>query len=192
MSNEEKIMCKKLNELCGLTADKILELCNYDMKERYAVDIRAILHKLGIPVFDYDFSLFNQKYSETYPDREIDGAILLEDKDLFVFANSKYSESEKRFVIAHELAHCCLHTSTLKNKKIAFSEHSDHELGLKEKKNENEADAFAAELLLPEKALMTVYQSLKSKNIAVMADIFGVTVEVIRYRLTQLQLNFAQ
>ena len=182
---EERIMCKKLNEVSGMTPARLLEIYS-DGVDSYAVDVEAILTKLGISCYDYDFSGSNQKMFSCDPDSEIIGAIVLRGDDLSIFVSTKCSEEEQRFIIAHELGHCCLHSATLKNNKVEYSKKSH----LESCKHEEEADLFAIELLIPEDSLRTVYKNLFVKSLSVLAKVFCVTVDVMRRRLGQLNLCF--
>ena len=182
---EDKNMCKKLNEVSGMTPAKLLEMSNCSA-ESYAIDVNAILSKLGISFFDYDFTASNQKIFHCEPDNEIIGAIVLLGDDLYVFASAKCSEEEQRFIIAHELGHCCLHSATLKNNKVEYLKKSNYE----DPKHENEADLFAMELLIPEDNLRTVYNSLTFKSLSVLSKIFCVTADKMRNRLDALGMCF--
>lgn len=181
----EKIMCEKLNEVSGMTPAKLLEIYS-DGIDSYAVDVEAILLKLGISFYDYDFSKSNPDVFSCDPGGEIIGAIVLMGNDLSVFASMKCSKEEQRFIIAHELGHCCLHSTTLKNNKVEYSKKSDSDVC----KHEDEADLFAMELLIPEDSLRTVYKNLLVKSLSVLAKVFSVTVDVMRRRLEKLNLCF--
>lgn len=181
----EKIMCKKLNEVSGMTPAKLLESCTNGVNS-YAVDVGAILTKLGISFYEYDFTESNQEMFSCNSTGEIVGAIVLRGNDLSVFVSSKCSEEEQRFIMAHELGHCCLHSATLKNNKVEYSKKSNFVAN----KHEDEADLFAMELLIPEDSLRTVYKNLLVKSLSVLSKVFCVTIDVMRRRMEKLNLCF--
>ena len=173
------IMCKKLNELSGMTPANILEKYPTD-PDTYAVDMRDIMKKIGVSVITYDFSSISARNK-----KNVIGAILLSGDKLAVFISNKLSQAEQRFVLAHELGHCCKHASTLETQKIEFA------CDLESKDcHEHEADLFADELLLPEKEFREVCAKFTgNKDIPLLAEIFCVPSACIRRRLASLDIN---
>ena len=179
-------MCKALNNVSGLTPAKILE--SYRNKfDSYTVDIKAILNYLNISCFEYDFSSPDISALHLKNFNKIKGAIVLRRDDLSVFVSKKCSDEEQRFIMAHELGHCCLHSDSLKNNKI---EYATDLISFSGDTHEDEADRFAMELLIPEDNLRFVYKKLKVKYVSVLADIFSITIEVMRKRLDDLNLVY--
>lgn len=176
----KKVMCKKLKELTGLSTSKILE--TYHKKSNsYAVDMQSIMQNIGVSVSSFDFSELNQEI-----ERNILGAIVLHGNNLAVFVSNKCSQAEQRFILAHELGHCCLHGTTLKATKIECA--SDFDSG---NPHEHEADLFADQLLLPEKEFIEVCNKFETQkiDISILADIFCVPRECISRRLVSLGIN---
>ena len=176
-----KIMCKKLKELMGLSASKILETY-YSEADSYAVDMQRIMKKIGVPVYSLDFSELNQELEHS-----IWGAIILRGENLAVCVSNKCSQAEQRFILAHELGHCCLHGATLKASKIECISDFDS----KDNPHEHEADIFADQLLLPEKEFIEVCNKMMApkKDVNVLADIFCVPTTCVIRRLKSLELN---
>lgn len=174
-------MCKKLNELCGMTPAKIIEEYAKD-KDSYAIDVYDILRQLKIPFYEYDFSQINVPLAAY-----VTGAVVLRGDDLDMFVSKKCSDEEQRFIVAHELGHCCLHRDALKDNRVEFSGCPISEA---DKQHEAEADRFAMELLIPEGALQTVRGLLIRKRLEFLAECFGVTSEVMRKRHEMLQLDY--
>lgn len=91
----------------------------------------------------------------------------------FIFVRENLSEKEKRFILAHEFCHFLLNEKWF-NMWI-----------LKIKSDiERRADNFAADLLLPEKALIEAYKTFE--NIPTLSDIFWVPEKVVEYKLNKI------
>ena len=176
---KESIMCKKLNELSGMTPANIL--ANYPTDpSTYATDMKDILKKMGVSVITYDFSGLNNQL-----EKNIIGAIVLNEDKLAVFVSKKLTQEEQRFVLAHELGHCCKHASSLRNQKIElacdFDSDNQHEL---------EAHVFADELLLPEKQFRDLCSKFSgSIDISLLSEIFCVPSICIRRRMLALDIK---
>lgn len=173
------IMCQKLNELSGKTAANILELCPTN-SNTYAIDMKEIMKKIGVSVVTYDFTELGSKIK-----KNINGAIVLSGDRLAVFISKKLSQEEQRWVLAHELGHCCRHASTLKNQRIEFA--CDlYSLD----SHEQEADSFAYELLLPEKDFRKVCDKFSgTKDIGLLSEIFCVPAKCITHRIAELNIT---
>ncbi len=128
-----------------------------------------------------------------FDDGEISGVINLEKKYLYI--NAKDSPERQRFTIAHELGHWILHRKEMEsNKEMAVLYRRS--IGTKENDVfEQEANFFAANLLVPEKMFLKVYQEEQNKTVqqggfivsdAVIAKIFEVSRSVIGYRRQSL------
>ena len=105
-----------------------------------------------------------------------------------IYVNSEDPPTRQFFTIAHELGHFEL-------------EHSPEQFGVLYRfatpidKNpiEQEANNFAANLLVPEDMLIKVMEKygLTANDFIVLADIFGVSPEVMKYRLRWMIVNGA-
>lgn len=132
------------------------------------VDLPSILEKLEIelrPVADLRFA----------------GVASIEDGKHVIQYRSSDSLVRQRFTIAHELGHHLLGHVTASNPSLRDDNYlagSDPE--------EREANAFAAELLVPSELIKLAIDEAKFKSISQMAAYFGVSGAVIEYRLKDL------
>ena len=117
---------------------------------------------------------------------DVAGFVNLEKKVIFV--NVSDSENRKAFTIAHELGHIKLHAEELqKNPDIGILYR--HPLGRKNSdEKEQEANCFAASLLVPRSMFDQISERYKDvltkeNKIDFMSQIFGVSPEVIGYRM---------
>lgn len=152
------------------------------------IDIIQIAKKLGFAV------------GNAILDEEDDGFIIVQDgaeeilgikTDKLIGVNSKRALEWKRFIIAHEIGHFILHYS--EQKSGGMYAHRDHKKG---KNNlENDADYFAANLLMPREKFIDKYKELKEKNlnldeiILLLSRKFVTTPRMTERRIEELQLN---
>ena len=131
---------------------------------------------------------------------EDDGFIVVEEgrkeimgikTDKLIGVNSDRSLEWKRFIIAHELGHYVLH---FKEKHlVGLYAHRDHKRGHNEL--ENEADFFAANLLMPRESFENKYNEIKQvyKNDREIVDAlskhFIVTTRMTERRIGELGLT---
>lgn len=181
---EKKLMCKKIRELNGLTAEEILLLYGDDS---YPVDIEKILDRLGIKHDAYDFSDVEQQIPSVVEKRgNILGAVTILNDDVNILYSKNSTSNRMRFTLAHELAHCCLHAESLENKGHVEFRFDGALMSYKEKA----ANVFAGKLLIPESALMKLYKSLIVPASDVIAREFGVSTTVMEARMEYLNLDF--
>ena len=181
----DKIMCKKLREISGLSSEQIL-LLGEELSP--PVNIENILDKLGIKYDAMDFSDIESKVPDIIKNRgEILGAVTLIDDDVFIYYSKKNkSKNRTRFTLAHELAHCCLNAGSLENKghiEFRFDEKSDD-------MNEKAANIFAGQLLIPKEPLLEKYNNMIVPVSDVLANEFNVSTNVMEARLSYLGLPF--
>jgi len=184
MSDNERIYANAPELLKSLKEEKGFEL-------KAPVDIDQIAAKLGIQV-ESDSSLES---------RNIIGEIYFKDKTPIVKINpiqNSYAP-RRRFTLAHELGHYCLHSATSKmgftdSKKTMSRTESYWDIP------ESEANNFAAQLLMPKSLILSEGQKiigiLKSQTgkdtisasyfIEAMADKFEVSSKAMEYRLKNL------
>lgn len=142
------------------------------------VPIENIIKGEGLNVYEVDFKDHNDLVS---------GLIVPEKKTIYV---NKYEQDNRQaFTIAHELGHWIMHKPEL--------EKGDSELAVLYRKTgpggnvdpkEKEANCFAANLLVP-KSLLDKYP-LEKYTIPELAQIFGVSEQVIAFRLANEYGNF--
>lgn len=180
---EEKIMCKKLRELDDLTPEEILLISG---EKSYPVNMQTILKRLGIRNGPMDFSNVEAQIPAVIESRgSILGAVTIINDDVNIFYSEDSTDNRKRFTLAHELAHCCLNASSLRKGHIEFrfdERTSDPK--------ELAANIFAGQLLIPEKPLRQMYDSLVIPAVDVMAHEFEVSIHVMKARLEHLGLGF--
>ncbi|OGG42166.1 hypothetical protein A3A21_02165 [Candidatus Jorgensenbacteria bacterium RIFCSPLOWO2_01_FULL_45_25b] len=134
------------------------------------VRIEEIAQNYGLKIVEADFKLYSDNVS---------GVIDLKTNTIYV--NQNEPDVRQAFTIAHELAHYILHKSELeKDQTGKLSVLYRKALGeLNQDPKEKEANCFAANLLVPAELL----EKYKDYNIDTIAKIFGVSQEVIGYRL---------
>lgn len=133
--------------------------------------IVEIAESYGLKIKEVDFG----KYSGRV-------AGFLDVKENVVYVNKEDSDHRKAFTVAHELGHYLLHEEELKtnpNLSILFR----MPLGtIDPNPLEQEANTFAARILVP-KRILDEYRKKGIAEAGVLANIFGVSPEVIAYRL---------
>jgi len=163
-----------------------LKLAQYTISE-CSVDVIDVAKRLG-------FVVGNAVLNE-----EDDGFIIVEDgkneimgikTDKLIGVNSNRPLEWKRFIIAHELGHFVLHFKE-KNLKGLYA-HREHKRGHSEL--ENEADFFAANLLMPGdifekkyKEINQIYENNK-EIVDVLSKYFIVTNRMAERRIEELGL----
>lgn len=182
--NEAKTVCKTLKNLTGKTAQAILK--ETGQWNTIPVDLDTILTTLNIRKRATTFeSLEESDLNKSLG--EISGLVLLKGDDVGIFYKKTDTIHRKRFTIAHELAHCCLHgESMLANGYIeyrsSFTSATDP--------REIAANTFAGELLIPEHQLKKILSRLIVPSLTALATIFDVSVNVMRARLWDLKVSF--
>jgi len=135
------------------------------------IPIVEIANNYGLNVRKINFN----KYSGT-----VAGLINLKDSTIYV--NEDDSEERQAFTVAHELGHYLLHKEKLEEDpklSILFRK----PLGQTDPNPlEQEANTFAAEILVP-MVILREYLNKGIKEPVILADIFGVSQEVISYRI---------
>ncbi len=110
-----------------------------------------------------------------------------------IYVNKASAPNRQLFTIAHELGHFFLHKETLDQGIVSYR-HAEHYKGYSkdQKLQEQDANNFAAELLMPEKIFREYYN--QNSNLKIdelvkkMADFFGVSEDAIKVRMSYLDL----
>nr|WP_315394811.1 ImmA/IrrE family metallo-endopeptidase [uncultured Sphingobacterium sp.] len=146
------------------------------------VKIEHIIKKMKIDLVNYTF------------DDEISGVLVLNDNQSTIGINQSHSDVRKRFTMAHELGHFVLHKDkgNMFMDKVLFRK-SSQEYSSQDVQLEKEANYFAANILMPEKAVrMQFANSLNDfyddSNIQNLAEKFKVSSSAMTYRLINLGL----
>ncbi len=106
------------------------------------VDVKKIVKGLSIQINEGDLG-------------EISGLVFSKGTQVIIGVNEKHSQNRQRFTIAHELGHHYLHSqSPLYVDKVFSVRLRDHVSSEAVNPEEIEANAFAAELLMPSKMIM--------------------------------------
>lgn len=174
-------MCEKLNELKNKTPEQILEMT--DQVDTVPIDLDHILNSLGIIKIPSTFEDLENSVGKNKG--EISGLVLIKGDDIGIFYKLTDSLHRKRFTIAHELGHCCMHGDILQNGYVEYrsSIWSNNE-------KEISANTFAGELLIPQSQLQNIYKKLNVPSLKGLADIFEVSINVMRARLQYLGIPF--
>lgn len=182
-------MCMKLSELNNLTSTELL--CKAGQENIVPVDVAQICLNLQIIIKPFDFSKIESSrvYKEQFVKRgNILGMVLTQEDNLAILYKKTDTKNRKRFTIAHELAHCCLHMTPHEDIHIEFrtDEKSSDPA-------EKEANIFAGELLIPENSLRTIIanQKVTNKLVLLLSDMFVVSTNVMKSRLEHLNIEIS-
>ena len=129
---------------------------------------------------------------------DISGILYRDGENTVIGINSAHPDTRQRFSIAHELGHLLLHKKNLFVDKVI---NRDSKSSLAIDKAEIEANAFAAELLMPRNFIMEEIQRKlakrnftlsKEKLIETLARKFKVSTQAMEYRLNNLGILISQ
>lgn len=109
----------------------------------------------------------------------------LDRKSKTIFLQEDDTQERKSFTAAHEIGHFKLHDNV---KTDVFRMHDLDDLLTREGGDvqEDEADLFAASLLMPKKLVETFWNI--TKDASILAKIFGVPTVAVEFRLKKLKL----
>jgi Zn-dependent peptidase ImmA (M78 family) len=123
-------------------------------------------------------------------DDDVSGAIIRLQGKTVIAVNPKHHSNRKRFTIAHELGHYFLHQDVTDHVDADFRVSWRNEESSKAVDwNEISANAFAAELLMPEEFLIADLNSLEEvtkRSVVLLAGRYAVSPEAMKIRLTNL------
>ena len=111
----------------------------------YPVEVGRICSYLGIEALYLPIS------------DDISGRIYAQGSKYFIEANLRHVNTRRRFTVAHELGHYCLHKDFLDAQGMIL-ERSARSVTIRDK--EIEADDFAAELLIPKSCFIKKHKEL--------------------------------
>ncbi len=131
----------------NITEQEVLDLVDKSFSEKGCVDIVGLADSMGITVYSADLSHEKTAFLE----KKING--------VSITVNGNHSKERQRFSIAHEIGHYILHPRQILVTGKVGREDPSCSLSTKE---EQQADLFAAKLLMPEKY---VKQYFSSRNI---------------------------
>lgn len=174
-------MCKILREIQNLSPEQLLQ--KYNVSSEPPVDLSELLRKIGMSAIATDFS--EAEKIGKYEKDSMLGATISNGEDVAIFYRDKDTKNRQTFTIAHELAHCCLHTSDLKTNHIEFRRKETPTFG-----KEYESNIFAGKLLIPTKEIKEIYNQLLMPSLSVLSNIFQVSTNVMAARLDYLELPY--
>lgn len=167
------------NNEINIIAERLLQQCGYNADCDTYVDSARVATSLGFKVGE-----------SSRLDEKEDGFISIsaDKKNLLIGVNHDRSLDYKRFVVSHEVGHYYLHyeNTTLKSAVM----HRENIKGKNAK--ENEADFFAACLLMPTKSFLKQYNILKEKGytgdeiVSNLQRIFRTPEESIKRRIEEV------
>lgn len=170
-------MSEILKSIQGLTAEGLLQ--EYGISFEPPINLNLLLERIGIVSIPMDFLEIER--SSGIPIGAAHGLTFIDDEKVGIFYKEGDSENRCRFTIAHEIAHCCIHTSTLKNKHVELEKDTVRELA---------ADIFAGELLIPYASLKPIYDRFLVPSLDALATIFQVSTHVMAARLDHLKMAY--
>lgn len=172
-------MCYTLKKINGMSAEKILTETKQD--QSVPVDLDCIIEYLGIKKFPTSFDVLEKRQNRG----SIFGLVLLYGNDIGIFYKQNDSIEQKRFVISHELGHCCFHGDILQEGYIEFLNDNDVN-----NEHEQVATTFAMRLLIPEIALKNQIAKLLLPSIDALSEIFQVPTTLMVERMRDLNLAY--
>lgn len=180
-TKEDGIMYEVLKNMRNKSAMDLLKENGISLTP--PINISLLLQRLGIKEVAADFSDIEKILQ--YDSGEILGITFAQEKQVGIFYRSSDSINRRRFTMAHEIAHCCLHTDTLTDKHIE----------LRSSKTQNDpreynANVFAGELLIPESSLKMIYEQLLVPSLSGLSEIFQVSTNVMAKRLDYLKMPY--
>ena len=150
--------------------------------EHLPIDVEAIVKALGIAIRAQEL------------EDSVSGILVRKDGRTTIGVNENHHPNRQRFTLAHELGHFLLHSnisSVFIDASIIFFRDGASSDG--SKAQEIEANAFAAELLMPEKQLREIINNqpldaFDEGAVRRLAAQFGVSAQALTIRLTKLGL----
>lgn len=151
------------------------------------------ISKPAIPVESIARDLDIRLRFEPFEGKEDISGMLFRDNDRTIIGvNTTHSTTRQRFTIAHEIGHYLLHRGQLfVDTQVSFR---DSRSSSATDKGEIEANAFAAELLMPRELVVKEVQRRYAKNSSLssealineLSETFEVSPQAMQYRLINL------
>lgn len=155
----------------------------------------ARIRVLPIPVEDLARRLGARLSYEPF-DEDISGMLARLEGGTVIGINTAHAATRQRFSVAHELGHLVLHQgrSLILDKREVRIDLRDRNSASGTDMQEIEANAFAAELLMPQQMVLDVVAKAVAKSPRISADDFireaasrfEVSVQAMEYRLASL------
>lgn len=130
-------------------------------------------------------------------DGNVSGMLVRKGPRAVIGVNPLHAETRQRFTIAHELDHYFLHPNRTKVVDEVRRDFRDGVASLGIERGEIDANAFAAELLMPQAFVTQAHSELTEEGeepetdlfVSQLANRFDVSVEAMSYRLYNLGLS---
>jgi Zn-dependent peptidase ImmA (M78 family) len=156
-----------------------------DKKKKY-IDVDEIAEKLGLQVSAHDLG------------SNVSGVLYIDKGKGVIGYNKSESEVRRRFTVAHEIGHFILHrldNEIFVDKKEFKVLYRDNSSATGEIKQEREANAFAAALLMPRERVIQELQKMtfdlgddKEDVINKLSETFKVSSQAMMFRISNLKL----
>lgn len=137
------------------------------------IDVYAIARQEGLSIFAGDFK-----------DASIAGMYDRVNKRIYISAKDPYPRQV--FTVAHELGHHILHQDV--SVEHFFRRQVDQPSNSNAKLQEQEANWFAASLLMPAEILLDMYVKLQGDE-NTLATLFAVSKQALKYRLANTRIG---
>lgn len=174
----------------GLSHRSVEDLIvRFELDKFFPVDLKPILKCYDIVLQPTDF-----KSLESHPSvlnnvctkGSVLGAVKVINNQICIFYKKGDLAQRQRFVIAYELAQCCLHAN-----EIASFGHKCYRLELESPLNKNDdAYLFACELMIPQSIIDKIYAAVKCPDINAFVKEFDVPKDVAINRLKRLNKEY--
>ena len=108
------------------------------------------------------------------------------DNEYIITVNENHPLTRQRFTIAHEIGHFIYHKGKMDSPitdNIMYRAENNLEIGRKE---ESQANSFAANVLMPEPLVRKLVEKHGKKNIDAIADELGVSRQAMKIRIENL------
>lgn len=157
-----------------LARQKALDVLRLTNIKTAPVNLDLVSEKLGFKIIPFEF-----------PD-SMSALLIIEGNDRVIGVNKSHPQVRQRFSVAHELGHFVSGHEDFNHEEVA---HIDREKKYLNRfhRMEEEADEFAAELLMPESILKNDYHSY-SNDIAELSKKYNVSQQAMTIQLINLKL----
>ena len=135
-----------------LISDKVAEVAEYLPRDKSGALIAPV--NLGFILEKYNIEL----YSMVFENQNVAGALDRTQRRIYI--NDTDPRTRKIFTIAHELGHFFLHENV--DRDVLYRERSSRDEYGQRNIIETEADAFAAQLLMPEATIRVYWPFVES------------------------------
>lgn len=173
---------------CDSTAsesENMIKSCNYNIDEILTKAKEKGIKTIPLDIRKVVSNIFDIEIIETDLGREVSGFLERINMSWKIYINRYESESRKRFTIAHELGHFVYH----RDKYSSGSVSTPDQIFFRDENVlspiEQEANNFAANLLMPEDVFKKYIDS-GVRKIVDLADRFQLSTSAIKYRAYKL------